>query len=95
VAQVVVTPGAADDLAQVIRTHSLPENTPDRLKRSLRPLEQFPQLGAALEGRWEGFRFILGPWRWFVIVYVYDEDTDRVAIVTIQDGRSFRSATSR
>jgi proline racemase len=28
-----------------------------------------------------------------VVVYVYEEDDDRVAIVTIQDGRASRSPT--
>jgi hypothetical protein len=40
------------------------------------------------------YRFVLGPWRWMLIVYVFDEAQDRVAIVTIQDGRSSRAATS-
>jgi len=54
----------------------------------LRPLERFPLLGAVLEGQWSGFRLILGPWRWMVLVYVHLEADDRVVIVTIQDGRS-------
>jgi hypothetical protein len=45
-------------------------------------------LGAPLEGRWAGFRFILGPWRWMIVVYRYDEAIDQVAVVTIRDGRS-------
>jgi hypothetical protein len=94
VPEVVVTPAAADDLAQLIRTHSLPADTNERVKRSLRGLEQFPLLGAKLEGRWEGFRFVLGPWRWLLLVYVYDDDADRVSVVTIQDGRASHSATA-
>jgi len=50
-------------------------------------LRDFPLLGAQLQGRWAPFRFILGPWRWLIIVYHYDRAADRVAIVTIQDGR--------
>ena len=64
------------------------------MRRSLGPLAHFPRLGAALEGRWEGFRFILGPWRWMIVVYVYDEAADRVAIVTIQDGHASSSPTA-
>jgi plasmid stabilization system protein ParE len=94
VATVVVTPTALADLDNLIRTLSLPSDTRDRLKRSLRPLTRFPRLGAPLEGRWSDFRFVLGPWRWMLIVYVFDEATDRVAIVTIQDARSAPSATS-
>ena len=51
-------------------------------------------LGAPLHGRWSNYRFMLGPWRWMIVVYVYLDSTDRVAIVTIQDARSSRSATS-
>ena len=91
---VVVTPAALDDLEQLIRTHSLPADTRGRVRRSLAPLELFPLLGAALEGRWAGFRFLLGPWRWMIVVYVYDEPNDRLAVVTIQDARAARSPAS-
>jgi plasmid stabilization system protein ParE len=94
VATVVVTPTAVADLDDLIRTLSLPLDTRDRLKRSLRPLTRFPLLGAPLEGRWSDLRFVLGPWRWMLVVYVFDDATDRVAIVTIQDARSAASATS-
>jgi hypothetical protein len=57
------------------------------------PLEWFPLIGAALEDRWKGFRFVLGPWRWMVLVYADLEADDRVVIVTIQDGRSSRFAS--
>ncbi len=63
--------------------------------RSLRPLERFPLLGPALVGRWEAFRFVLGPWRWLLLVYVFVEAEDRVVVVTIQDGRSSSAATSK
>jgi hypothetical protein len=45
-------------------------------------------MGAALDGRWEGFRFVLGPWRWLLLVYVFIESEDRVVVVSIQDGGS-------
>lgn len=51
-------------------------------------------MGPALAGRWEGFRLLLGPWRWLLVVYVYIEAEDRVVVVTIQDGRSAASATT-
>jgi plasmid stabilization system protein ParE len=85
---------AGEDLARLIHTHSLPPGTRNRVARSLRALEQFPQMGAELSGKWAGFRFLLGPWRWMILVYVYFEPEDRVVVVTIQDGRSSRSATS-
>ena len=90
-ARVEVSAAARADLEQLIVTHSLPPDTRERVRRSLRHLERFPLLGPALEGRWEGFRFLLGPWRWLVLVYVYLEDEDRVVVVTIQDGRSVSS----
>ena len=93
-ATVVVTPTAVEDLHRLIRTLSLPSNTTERVRSSLEALSTFPQLGAPLTGRWEDFRFVLGPWRWMLLVYAYDQATDRVAIVTIQDARSAESATS-
>ena len=48
---------------------------------------------AELGGRFEGFRFVLGPWRWMLVVYVLDEAENEVAIVTIQDGLSARAVT--
>lgn len=93
-ARVLVTPAARDDLELLIRTHSLPADTKARVARSLRPLSEFPFLGRSLEGAWAGFRFLLGPWRWMIVVYCVDETRDEVSIVTIQDARSSRSATS-
>ena len=93
-ATVVVTPAALEDLERLIRTHSLAAHTRDRVRRSLRPLARFPRLGAELGGRWQGFRFVLGPWRWMIVVYVVDEAADLVAVVTIQDGRTSSAATS-
>ena len=79
---------AVEDLERLIRSHSLPADSRERVKRSIAPLARFPLLGAPLQGRWSGFRFLLGPWRWMILIYVYLEDDDRVVIVTIQDGRS-------
>ena len=89
-ASVLVTPTAERNLDSLIETHTLPDSTRERVRRSLEPLRRFPLLGAPLEGRWAGLRFILGPWRWMIVVYRYDEASDRVAIVTVQDGRSAR-----
>ncbi|MGH3006190.1 MAG: type II toxin-antitoxin system RelE family toxin [Gaiellaceae bacterium] len=87
-ARVELSEVAAEDLARLIHTHSLPADTKDRVRRSLRPLERFPRMGAELGGRWGDLRFVLGPWRWMILVYVFSEDEDRVIVVTIQDGRS-------
>jgi hypothetical protein len=94
VAHVELSRTAADDLARLIRTHSLPADTGTRVAASLRPLERFPSMGAALAGRWSDFRFTLGPWRWMILVYVFLEEEDRVVVVTVQDGRASRAATS-
>lgn len=92
--RVLVAPTADADLKRLITTHSLPADTPGRVRRTIEPLARLPRLGAPLEGRWNNYRFVLGPWRWMLIVYVYDSDADIVAVVTIQDGRSATAATS-
>jgi hypothetical protein len=94
VARVELAVTAVEDLAGLIRTHSLPADSRARVVRSLRALERFPLMGPALSGRWEGFRFLLGPWRWLVLVYVFIEPEDRVVVVTIQDARSSTAATA-
>jgi plasmid stabilization system protein ParE len=93
-ARVELAQAAVEDLERLIFTHSLPADTRERVKRSLRPVEDFPYIGAPLAGRWQGFRFLLGPWRWMLIVYEYLEDEETVVIVTIQDGRSSTAATA-
>lgn len=93
-ASVELAHAAIEDLEMLIRTHSLPPDTRARVARSLRGLERFPLMGAALAGRWEGFRFLLGPWRWMVLGYVHFEDEQRAVVVTIQDARSSASATT-
>lgn len=94
-ATVDVTPTARRNLAALIETLSLPPSTVARLRASLEPLRRVPRLGAPLEGRWAGYRFVLGPWRWMLVVYRSDEAADRVDIVTIRDARSARSPRLR
>jgi plasmid stabilization system protein ParE len=93
VARVLVSPTAADDLERMIATHSLPADTRSRVRGSIEPLSRFPLLGAPLAGRWQRYRFLLGPWRWMLILYAYDQEADIVAIATIQDGRAAHAAT--
>jgi ParE toxin of type II toxin-antitoxin system, parDE len=93
-ARVELTASAVEDLRALIRTHSLPDDTVARVVRSLRLLERFPLLGPRLTGRWDGFRFVLGPWRWMVLVYLVLEREDRVVVVTIQDARSSPAVTA-
>jgi hypothetical protein len=90
-ARIVVAESARADLNALLLTHSLPASTRHRVGISLRPLATFPLLGPALTGRWQGFRFILGPWPWMLLVYVYDGAVDQVSVVTIQDSRSARA----
>ena len=85
---------AVQDLDRMILTHSLPPDTRERVKRSLRILEQFPRIGRQLEGRWRPLRFILGPWRWMLIIYSYEEPDDLVLVVAFQDARSSAAATA-
>ena len=87
-ARVLVALAPIEDLDRLIRVLSLPRNTRQRVGRALRPLARFPLMGAELSGRWAGCRFVLGPWRWMLVVYTYDEDEDRVVVVTIQDARA-------
>jgi hypothetical protein len=94
VARVELSKAAVEDLDTLIRTHSLPPDTRLRVRRSLRHLDRFPRMGAELSGRWQGMRFLLGPWRWMILVYVFLEDEDRVVILTVQDGRSSTAAAA-
>jgi len=93
VAQVELARAAVADLNRLVRTHSQPPDTRERVRTALEPLRDFPRLGPELAGRWEGFRFILGPWRWMLLAYVFDEARDRVVIVTIQDALPSSAAT--
>jgi hypothetical protein len=85
---------AVEDLDRMMLTHSLPSDTKDRVKRSLQVLERFPNIGRQLDGRWHPMRFILGPWRWMLIVYGFDELSNMVLVPTIQDARSSAAATT-
>jgi hypothetical protein len=93
VRQIVVTPEAVAALDRLIVTHSLPADTKERFRRSIKSLEAFPHLGRELEGGgYDGLRFVLGPWRWMVVVYEYDEANGTVGVLTVQDARSSRAA---
>ena len=91
-AEVRLSLDAVEILDRMILTHSLPADTRDRVRRSLSVLEQFPRIGRQLEGRWGPLRLILGPWRWMLILYSYEEQDDLVLVVTFQDARSSAAA---
>jgi plasmid stabilization system protein ParE len=88
VARVEIARTAVEDLDRLIASLSLPADTRDRVRVSLSPLGRFPALGVELTGRWQGMRFLLGPWRWMLLVYKHHEAEDRVVVVTILDARS-------
>jgi plasmid stabilization system protein ParE len=93
VTEVRLSTAAVKDLDRMIVTHSLPPATRNRVRRKLEILADFPRIGRQLEGRWSPLRFILGPWRWMLILYSYEEADDVVLVVAFQDGRSSTAAT--
>lgn len=93
--RVELTRGAVEDLDRLILTHSLPADTRERIRRSLRSLGRFPLLGAVIDDRRPEERFLIGPWQWLIIVYAYREAEERIAILSIEDGRSAKAATAR
>lgn len=86
--RVEIARAAVEDLDRLIAVLSLPADTRNRVRASLGPLEEFPRIGPELAARWQGLRFVLGPWRWMLIVYEYLEEEDRVVILTFQDARA-------
>ena len=89
----VVSPQARDDLDDLIWELKLPPDTRQRVQKRLCSLESVPAR-QRLSGDWEGFRFILGPWGWMLIVFTFDEKIDEVVIATIQDARNSTSVTA-
>ena len=93
-ARLIVTPRAERDVEEAIADLNLPEDTWARIGRSLRLLEDFPLAGRALGGNWSAARFLLGPWPWMILLYVYDEPSERVFLVAVHDARSAASPTA-
>jgi plasmid stabilization system protein ParE len=93
-AQVIVTPRAQRDVDEAISALGLPDGTWVRIARSLRVLETFPLAGAELAGQWASTRFVLGPWPWMILLYRYDESSERIYVVAMHDARSATSATA-
>jgi len=94
VAQVIVTPRARRDVDEAISGLDLADDAWTRIGRSLRVLETFPLAGPELVGRWASARFVIGPWSWMILLYRYEESSDRVYVVAMHDGRSAASATT-
>ncbi|HET8536018.1 MAG TPA: hypothetical protein VFL73_02450 [Solirubrobacteraceae bacterium] len=81
---------AVAELDALIALHDLPDDTRDRVARSLRILEQFPHAGRGLTGPLSGLRLLVGPWSWLLLIYVVVPDDDRVIVVSAQDARRSR-----
>lgn len=92
-ASVELARAAVEDLDRLVAVLSLPADTRARVRVCLEPLARIPRLGPELPSRWQGSRFILGPWRWMLIVYEYREADGRVVVLTIQDARSSSAVT--
>ena len=92
--QVIVSPRAQGDIEDAIALLRLPDNTWLRVHRSLQVLKTFPLGGRELEDRWSGARFVLGPWRWMVLIYRYEEASERIYVVAVHDARSGSSVMS-
>jgi hypothetical protein len=95
VAKVIVAPTAAEDLRLLVERLQLPSDTRSRIRSRLNQLAQFPESDEELTDRWQGFRYILGPWRWMLVVFAYDQRADQVNVVTIQDSRTAKSVKSK
>ena len=88
---------ARSGLDLLILSHSLPSDTRERVTASLRPLERFPRLGPELKHLADGteLRFVIGPWPWLVLVYLYDDNEDRAVVVSAEDGRAATATITR
>lgn len=94
-AQVIVTPRARQDVEEAISAYGLPADTWARISRSLRALERSPLTGHTLKDPEESARFVLGPWRWMILLYLYEKHSDEVCVVSVHDTRSATSPSAR
>ena len=93
-ASIEITRLAREDLHELIETRHLPEDTRERVSRSLLTLREFPGAGRQLSGGWRGCRAIIGPWGWLIVVYMHIEPDDRVVVIAFQDARTSSAATA-
>ncbi len=89
-----LTVEAVEDIERLIVTHSLPADTPQRVRHSLRALERFPRSGRELDDPWRPVRVMIGPWPWLLMLYSYEEKEDIVLVLGFQDARSYEAVTS-
>lgn len=88
---------ARSALDRLIDSHSLPADTRERVEASLLPLVRFPRLGPEIAPLEDGteLRFVIGPWPWLILVYVYDERENRVVVASPEDGRAATATVAR
>ena len=91
--RVVVTDEARLELTTLISSRHLPRDTHSRVRNSLEPLRSHPMMGPALRGASEGYRFVLGPWSWMLLVYRVDIERGLVFVISIEDARTAGAAT--
>jgi plasmid stabilization system protein ParE len=58
-------------------------------------LADFPELGPAIGGGFGSRRFLVGPWRWLIVIYEVDATADTVVILRVVDGRTSNSPLGR
>jgi len=90
-----VTRLARDELRALIKSRQLPDDTRDRVARTLAMLEEFPRAGKQLSGVWRDCRALIGPWGWLIVVYMYIEPEDRVVVIGFHDARTSDAAIAR
>jgi hypothetical protein len=88
VAHVEVAPSASHALDLMIADLDLPSDTRERVRQRLIQLRTFPESAPAKrDGRWAGYRALIGPWLWMILVYRFIEADDLVRVVAIVDSR--------
>lgn len=88
-AELGIAPSAREDLDHLLATRPVPDDALAIVRRSLRQLEEFPLSARAVgSGRWKGQRVKVGPWRWLLTIYWYDEDRDFVLVEAFRDSRT-------
>jgi plasmid stabilization system protein ParE len=87
-ARVVVPRQVRGQLRHVVASRSLPSTTYRRVNELLAHLGTYPRLGSPLAGEHAGYRYVVGPKPWLLIVYRYDAALDQVDVIAIQDSRT-------
>ena len=82
-------------MEEAISAYGLPADTWARISRSLRALERSPLTGHALTGPEASARFVLGPWSWMILLYLYEKPSDEVYLAAVHDARSATSPSAR